>query len=114
MTQRIRSKAFAALLLQEVAYFDQPENSSGAISTRLSSDAAAIQKMTGTRLGIVCETLAMFSFGLIVGTWISWQLMLVTLFSLLIYVAVAYADIYLQTRANKQIEVLVGRASTVR
>ncbi|CAF4115348.1 unnamed protein product [Rotaria sp. Silwood2] len=43
LTQRLRAKAFACLLRQEVAYFDLPENSSGAICTRLSSDALAIQ-----------------------------------------------------------------------
>ncbi|CAF3963821.1 unnamed protein product [Rotaria sp. Silwood1] len=50
LTQRIRAKAFACLLRQEVAYFDQPENSSGAICTRLSTDASAVQEMTGTRV----------------------------------------------------------------
>ncbi|CAF3680698.1 unnamed protein product [Rotaria sp. Silwood1] len=55
LTQRIRSKAFACLLRQEVAYFDRPENSSGAICTRLSSDASAIQEMSGARLGNICE-----------------------------------------------------------
>ncbi|CAF1151950.1 unnamed protein product [Rotaria sordida] len=40
LTQRIRSKAFECLLRQEVAYFDRPENSSGAICVRLSSDAS--------------------------------------------------------------------------
>ncbi|CAF1190149.1 unnamed protein product [Rotaria sordida] len=59
LTQRIRSKAFACLLRQEVAYFDRPENNSGAICTRLSTDASAIQEMTGTRLGVVCEALAL-------------------------------------------------------
>ncbi|CAF3344673.1 unnamed protein product, partial [Rotaria sp. Silwood2] len=52
LTQRIRSKAFACLLHQEVAYFDRPENSSGAICARLSSDASAVQEMTVTRLGL--------------------------------------------------------------
>ncbi|CAF1183257.1 unnamed protein product [Rotaria sp. Silwood1] len=61
LTQRIRSKAFASLLRQEVAYFDRPENNSGAICTRLSSDASAIQEMTGARLGVVCEVLALSS-----------------------------------------------------
>ncbi|CAF0844645.1 unnamed protein product [Rotaria sordida] len=53
LTQRIRSKAFACLLRQEVAYFDRPENSSGAICTRLSLDASAVQEMIGTRLGVL-------------------------------------------------------------
>ncbi|CAF4108047.1 unnamed protein product [Rotaria sordida] len=59
LTQRIRLKAFACLLRQEIAYFDRSENSSGAICTRLSSDASAIQEMTGTRLGVICEVLAL-------------------------------------------------------
>ncbi|CAF3643607.1 unnamed protein product [Rotaria sp. Silwood1] len=58
LTQRIRSKAFACLLRQEVAYFDRPENSSGAICTRLSSGASAIQEMTGTRLGLTVEVIS--------------------------------------------------------
>ncbi|CAF3948834.1 unnamed protein product [Rotaria sp. Silwood1] len=45
LTQRVRSKAFACLLRQEVAFFDRPENGSGAVSVRLSSDASAIQDM---------------------------------------------------------------------
>ncbi|CAF1381463.1 unnamed protein product, partial [Rotaria sordida] len=53
LTQRIRSKAFACLLRQEVAYFDQPENSSGAICTRLLSDGSAIQDMTGQRVALI-------------------------------------------------------------
>ncbi|CAF4011821.1 unnamed protein product [Rotaria sp. Silwood2] len=48
LTQRIRSKAFACLFRQEIAYFDRPENSSGAICTRLSSGALAVQEMAGT------------------------------------------------------------------
>ncbi|CAF5025633.1 unnamed protein product, partial [Rotaria sp. Silwood1] len=58
LTQRIRSKTFSCLLRQEVAYFDRPENSSGAICTRLSSDALAIQEMTGTRLGLAVEVIS--------------------------------------------------------
>ncbi|CAF1162851.1 unnamed protein product [Rotaria sordida] len=57
LTQRIRSKAFVCLLRQEVAYFDRSENSSGAICTRLSSDALAVQEMTGTRLGLAAEVI---------------------------------------------------------
>ncbi|CAF1641856.1 unnamed protein product, partial [Rotaria sp. Silwood1] len=53
LTQRIRSKAFACLLRQEVAYFDRPKNSSGAICARLSSDASAVQEMTGQYMALV-------------------------------------------------------------
>ncbi|CAF1667987.1 unnamed protein product, partial [Didymodactylos carnosus] len=43
LTKRIRSKAFCAILCQEVSFFDQNENSTGTLCTRLASDAAALQ-----------------------------------------------------------------------
>jgi ABC-type multidrug transport system fused ATPase/permease subunit len=43
LTMRLRSQAFAAILRQDVAYFDTEENSVGALCTRLSGDAAAVQ-----------------------------------------------------------------------
>ncbi|CAF1586809.1 unnamed protein product [Adineta ricciae] len=74
LVQRIRSKAFSCLLRQEVDYFDRPENSSTAICVRLSSNAAALQDMTGTRLGVVCEALSLLIFGLIFGLIFNWKL----------------------------------------
>ncbi|CAF1250836.1 unnamed protein product [Rotaria sordida] len=93
LTQRIRLKAFACLLRQEVAYFDRPENSSGAICTRLSSDASVIQEMTGTRLGVICEALAMSFFGMAFGCVIQWQLTLIAFGSLFIILIVTYGDV---------------------
>ncbi|CAF4863389.1 unnamed protein product [Rotaria sp. Silwood1] len=46
LTERIRMKAFAHYLRQEMAFFDRLENSSGAICNRLSSDALAVQQMS--------------------------------------------------------------------
>ncbi len=114
MTQRIRSKAFACLLRQEVAYFDQPENSSGAICARLSSDALAIQQMTGTRLGIICESLALFGFGLLFGIFFSWQLTLIVFIPTPIYLIISCLSVRLEIWYNKQFAFILNRASTVR
>ena len=35
--------AFRALLRQEIAYFDLPQHSTGALTARLASDASAVQ-----------------------------------------------------------------------
>ncbi|CAF1218843.1 unnamed protein product [Rotaria sp. Silwood1] len=43
LTQRLRAKIFRSLLRQEVAYFDKSENSTGALCTRLSTEASAVQ-----------------------------------------------------------------------
>jgi ATP-binding cassette subfamily B (MDR/TAP) protein 1 len=114
LTHRIRSKAFACLLRQEVAYFDQSENSSGAICVRLSSDAAAIQAMTGTRLGVICEAFALSCFGLIFGIFISWQLTIITFVALLIIGIVVYLDMRLILYQSQKSDVILGHASSVR
>lgn len=43
LTNRMRNLAFEAMLHQEMAWFDQPVNNTGALCARLSGDAAAIQ-----------------------------------------------------------------------
>ena len=43
LTLRMRKLAFAAMLKQEMGWFDQPNNNTGALCSRLSADAAAIQ-----------------------------------------------------------------------
>jgi ABC-type multidrug transport system fused ATPase/permease subunit len=43
LTMRLRKMAFAAILRQEIAWFDKSENSTGSLCARLSSDAANVQ-----------------------------------------------------------------------
>ena len=43
LTKRIRGLAFKAYLCQEVGYFDDHKNSVGAVTTRLATDASAVQ-----------------------------------------------------------------------
>jgi len=46
LTMRMRELAFSAMLRQEMDYFDQESNSTGALVTRLSSDASALKVNT--------------------------------------------------------------------
>ncbi len=43
LTLRLRSMAFKAYLRQEMAYFDDHKNNVGALTTRLATDASAVQ-----------------------------------------------------------------------
>ena len=43
LTSRLRSRAFKAILRQEIGWFDHDRNSSGALTTRLANDAAQVQ-----------------------------------------------------------------------
>ena len=43
LTQRMRKLTFEAMLRQEMGWFDDPANSTGALCSRLSGDAGALQ-----------------------------------------------------------------------
>ena len=97
-----------------MGYFDRPENSSGAISTRLSSDAMAVQQMVGTRLGIVFETLTMLTFGLIVGYIFNWKLASVFFaFVILIFILI-FLDVRFQAQVNKSNYLILSQSSSVK
>ncbi|CAF1931090.1 unnamed protein product [Rotaria magnacalcarata] len=113
LTERIRLKAFGHLLRQEMAFFDFPENSSGAICNRLSSDALAVQQVVGARLGIVCEAIATFGFGIILGMYFSWQLTLVVLVYILFLFFLAFVQICWQARLKKRSDAILGPASSL-
>ena len=113
LTERIRRNAFACLLRQEVAYFDRPENHSGAICTRLASNALALQDIGGTRLGMVLEMIAIFAVGLVSGVWFSWQLTLVAVALILLMLFVGTLDVQNQAKVDHETGLLVGRISSV-
>jgi ATP-binding cassette subfamily B (MDR/TAP) protein 1 len=79
LTQRLRSKTFNAILRQEIAYFDDPANTTGALCTRLSTEASAVQGATGIRLGVMAQNFAALGSALIISFVFSWQLTLLIL-----------------------------------
>ncbi|CAF1044852.1 unnamed protein product [Adineta steineri] len=113
LTQRVRSKAFACLLRQEVAYFDRPENSSGTITVRLSSNASAIQDMIGTTLGLIFQGFALFLFGLVFGLLFSRQLTLIMIFPFVLLLISAYVNVRLTVWLKTRTDLIIGRASSL-
>ncbi|KAA0159934.1 hypothetical protein FNF31_04579 [Cafeteria roenbergensis] len=79
LTARLRKATYAALLRQEIAYFDYEHNSSGQLTGRLSSDAALVRATTGERVGLVLANASSLLTGLIIAFTASWQLSLVML-----------------------------------
>jgi ABC-type multidrug transport system fused ATPase/permease subunit len=114
LARRIRAKAFACLLRQEVAYFDQPENNAGAICHRLSSDALAVTQMIGTRLAVILEAMALICVGFIIGCFYSWQLALLVYALILLFFFMMVANIRFQTRVDQCTDAIFAKASSVK
>uniref|UniRef100_A0A1B0D3W1 ABC-type xenobiotic transporter n=1 Tax=Phlebotomus papatasi TaxID=29031 RepID=A0A1B0D3W1_PHLPP len=51
LTTRLRSRAFKSIMRQEMAWFDQDINSVGALTARLSGDAANVRSAVGPPIG---------------------------------------------------------------
>ena len=79
LTTRMRSLAFKAMLRQEIGWFDEEHNSSGALTTRLADDASKIQGATGTRLGTLLETTIGMLMAIIIAFVYSWPMTLLIL-----------------------------------
>jgi len=79
LIQRIRKACFEKVVHMEVSWFDEAENSSGAIGARLSTDAASIRALVGDALGLLVQNIASAITGLVIAFESSWQLALIIL-----------------------------------
>ncbi|KAL5149237.1 ABC transporter B family member 11 [Glycine soja] len=79
LIQRIRKMCFEKVVHMEVSWFDEAENSSGAIGARLSTDAASVRALVGDALGLLVQNTATAIAGLVIAFESSWQLALIIL-----------------------------------
>ena len=82
MTTRLRSTTFEAMLKQEMGWFDEDSNSVGALCARLSSDAAAVQGATGSRIGAILQALSTLVLGIGLSMYYTWKMTLVSIVSI--------------------------------
>ncbi len=75
---RARSKAIRSILRQDIAFFDEPDNTSGALVSILSSQVTSLAGMSGTTLGAILSTATTVVEALVIACSINWKLGLVT------------------------------------
>ncbi|KAL9304777.1 unnamed protein product [Arabidopsis thaliana] len=79
LIRRIRSMCFEKAVHMEVAWFDEPQNSSGTMGARLSADATLIRALVGDALSLAVQNVASAASGLIIAFTASWELALIIL-----------------------------------
>nr|ADZ48235.1 multidrug/pheromone exporter protein [Hevea brasiliensis] len=77
LTKRIREKMLSKMLTFEVGWFDQDENSSGAICSRLAKDANVVRSLVGDRMALVVQTVSAVVIACTMGLFIAWRLAIV-------------------------------------
>lgn len=78
LTERVRGNLFKAMISQEIGFFDKEANGVGALSSKLSTDAANIQGATGQRVGVILQSIATFCLAIGLSMYYEWKLGLVT------------------------------------
>jgi ATP-binding cassette subfamily B (MDR/TAP) protein 1 len=79
LIERIRAMCFEKVVRMEVGWFDELENSSGAIGARLSADAATARTLVGDALAQIVQSIASMVAGLVIAFDASWQMAFIVL-----------------------------------
>ncbi|CAF4124135.1 unnamed protein product, partial [Adineta steineri] len=84
-----------------------------AICNQLSSNAAVIQDMVGSRLGVICETLSMSAIGVLLGLFYNWQLTIIIFIPFVILLIAFIIQIRLSSWLKSQSDLIYCQASTL-
>ncbi|XP_021297599.1 ABC transporter B family member 15-like [Herrania umbratica] len=77
LTKRIRERMLSKVLTFEVGWYDQDENSSGAICSRLAKDANVVRSLVGDRMALIVQTISAVTIACTMGLVLAWRLALV-------------------------------------
>lgn len=76
LTKKIRGVIFEKILSFEIEWFDQENNSTGALSSRLSTDAMMVRTLVADRLAFLTQSISAATLAVIMGMVLSWRLSL--------------------------------------
>ncbi|KAF9905616.1 Multidrug resistance protein 1 [Linnemannia zychae] len=79
MARRMRTRSFQAIVSQEMGFFDREENNTGALTSRLATDAYQMHELVSQIMKLSFQTIATVILGLALAFKESWRLTLVIL-----------------------------------
>ncbi|KAL2505086.1 ABC transporter B family member 15 [Abeliophyllum distichum] len=77
LTKRIRERMLSKMLTFEIGWFDQDENATGAVCSRLAKDANVVRSLVGDRMALLIQTFSAVTIACTMGLVIAWKLALV-------------------------------------
>ncbi|OWM71606.1 hypothetical protein CDL15_Pgr005793 [Punica granatum] len=105
LTKRLRERMLSKILTFEVGWFDQDENSSGAICSRLAKDAAMVRSIVGDRSALLTQTCSAITIAFTMGLILAWRLAIVMIAAQPLIIACFYTrKVLLKNLSQKAIK----------
>ena len=79
LARKVRGEVFDKYVRMPIGWFDEPQNSPGALGSKLSTDATLLNTLTGSVFGSYVQAVSCFVTGMIIAFIASWKLTLVGL-----------------------------------
>ncbi|WZZ74253.1 hypothetical protein YC2023_085623 [Brassica napus] len=102
LTKRIRDKMLSKILTFEVNWFDENENSSGAVCSRLAKEANLVRSLIGERVSLLVQTISGVTLACTLGLVIAWRLAIVMIVTQPVVVACFYTQCILLKSMSKR------------
>lgn len=83
----------AAILSNEIGWFDLDENSSGSLISKLAADATLVRAALADRLSTIVQNLALTVTAFVIALTLSWRLALVVIASFPLLIGASIAEV---------------------
>ncbi|CAN6235394.1 unnamed protein product [Urochloa humidicola] len=111
LTERVRAQMLAKILSFEVAWFDEDENSSAAVTARLATQATKVRSLVGDRMCLLVQAAANATLGFSLALAVSWRLAVVMMAMQPLIIASFYFKKVLMTAMSKKAKKAQARGS---
>ncbi|CAO2178645.1 unnamed protein product [Urochloa humidicola] len=113
LIERIRALSFRSIVHQDVAWFDDPKNSSGALGAKLSVDALNVRRLVGDNLALLTQVTSTLIAGFVIAFVADWKLTLIILCAMPLSGAQGYAQVKFLKGFSQDAKMLYEDASQV-
>ncbi|QKX60860.1 uncharacterized protein TRUGW13939_08006 [Talaromyces rugulosus] len=108
LIRRARAQAFRTMLRQDISFFDRDENSTGALTSFLSTETKHLSGISGVTLGTILSVSTTLGASLIISLSIGWKLALVCISVVPVLLGCGFYRFYMlaqfQSRSKKAYE----------
>jgi len=113
LTYKLRSRSFRKMLRFEMAYFDEPAHSVGALGVRLASESTKVRGLTGDAAGTLLMTLGAVGVGVVLGLVACWRVALSVLALMPAVALNGYLEVAVMSGTDAKSQASFARAGQV-